>query len=302
VDDSRSASRAGETRREGFERSGHSAEGFRLLVAEALAAIAGGDLEKVVLARSERLRSERPLAVAELLRRLRAAHPGCTLFAVARGGVTWAGATPERLVRVVGRQVEAEVVAGSAPRGASPRADHELARALLESKKDQEEHAVVRRAVCSALAAVCQKVEAAESPALFRTRGIQHLRTPVRGRLRAATPAAPLELVEALHPTPAVCGAPRQAALDWIARREGLQRGWYAGPLGWLDDVGNGEFAVGLRGALLGGREALLFAGAGVVRGSRPEAELAETEWKLASVRELLRESPRRHSSGNGRP
>lgn len=177
-------------------------------------------------------------------------------------------------------RVHGAAVAGSAPRGRTPGEDRARARALRESKKEQEEHAVVAREVRAALVDLCERVEGPESPRILATAGIQHLVTPLHGRLRDPAIGV-LGVAARLHPTPAVGGAPRPAALDWLARNEGLDRGWYAGAVGWSDLAGRGELTVALRSALLRGGHATAFAGAGIVRGSDPEAELAETRLKL---------------------
>jgi isochorismate synthase len=253
---------------------------FHGLVARALAAIGRGELEKVVVARSVRLLNSAAFSANEVLALLRRTHPSSTTFGVIRrGDAAFVGATPERLLRLRDGCVEAAAVAGSAPRGLTPEEDDRLARALRESKKEQAEHAIVVRAVRETLANDCAPLHAPESPGLCKLDGIQHLETPITGTLRSARSV--LRLVERLHPTPAVGGAPSQAALAWIERHEGLERGWYAGPIGWVDATGDGEFDVALRCALLRGREARLFAGAGIVEGSEPEPELYETRLKF---------------------
>jgi len=254
---------------------------YRGLVEGALGAIREGDLEKVVVARSCTVVGSHPFETLRVLRSLRALHPSCTIFALARGPVTFLGATPERLVRLEKGLVHADAVAGTAPRGRTPQQDRSLARELVESKKDQEEHSVVVRCVLEALAPHCGALLAPESPGLLQTDGIQHLHTPIQGRLRDPSQTTVLDLVADLHPTPAVGGAPRETALAWLRCHEGLDRGWYAGPLGWLAPQGDGEFAVALRSLLLRGSEATLFAGAGIVAGSDPDAELLETRLKL---------------------
>jgi isochorismate synthase len=262
----------------------HPLAHYRTGVRAALAAIEAGSLEKLVLARSCQVSGRRPFDAGALLAVLRPLHPACTLFAVRFAGATLIGATPELLVGLEAGRVETAALAGSAPRGRSPREDRALARALRESKKEQEEHAIVVRALREALAGCCDELSVPEAPGLLATEGIQHLHTPLRGRLAAGSARGVLDLVSRLHPTPAVGGAPRRAALSWLRRHEGLDRGWYAGGVGFLDAAGEGAFAVPLRVALLRGEHAALFAGAGIVRGSDPEAELAETRLKLRAV------------------
>jgi isochorismate synthase len=255
---------------------------YRARVAAALRAIATGDLEKVVLARSVALQRNAPLAAGALQGGLRGRYPGCTHFAVARGDGIFLGATPEHLVRLHGTRVETAAVAGSAPRGRNPEDDARLGRELCESKKEQAEHASVVRALRAALESCCDDLDVPEAPRLLRLGEIQHLETAISATLRNGESI--LELVERLHPTPAVGGAPRESALAWIARGEDLDRGWYAGPVGFVDADGGGEFCVALRSALVRGDEARLFAGAGIVDGSRPEAELQETRLKLRTL------------------
>jgi isochorismate synthase len=257
-------------------------ESYRRGVAEALAAIARGDVEKVVLARACRVARRGGFDAERILRAFGAAHAGCVVFGFGAGERVFVGATPERLLRREGERVFASALAGSAPRGRTPAEDARLAHALRESKKEQAEHAIVRRAIVAALAPACVSLEAPESPVLLRLDGIQHLHTPIEGRLRAG--AELLALAGRLHPTPAVGGAPREAARAFLAAHEGLDRGGYAGGVGWLAASGDGELAVALRCALLRGRRATLYAGAGIVEGSEPEAELAETRLKLRTA------------------
>ena len=257
---------------------------WRGRVATARRAVRSGVLEKVVLARSCLVTASSPIDAVGLLAALRERHPGCTLFAVAEGDAVFLGATPEELVEVSrDGGVRASALAGSAPRGRSPEEDRAFARALVESKKEQEEHAVVVRAVREALAGPCAELRVPEAPGLLRTDGIQHLHTPFEGRL-ADPGAGVLDLVARLHPTPAVGGAPRARALEWLREHEELERGWYAGCVGCAGPAGEGAFAVALRSALVSERQAVLFAGAGIVADSDPEAELAETRLKLRSV------------------
>ncbi len=258
---------------------------WKALVREAVAAVRSGELRKVVLARAVTVEGV-AVEPATVLRRLRDGYPGCAVFAVARGDRCFLGATPERLLRVHGGQVSTGAVAGSARRGATPHEDRMLGQALLASPKDRIEHAVAVEAIRAAMLASCDDVTAAPAPSLLRLSNVQHLHTPLWGRLR--DPLGLLELAGRLHPTPAVGGVPREAALAWIARREGFARGWYAGPVGWLDAVGNGEFSVAIRSALLRGDRATLFAGCGIVADSDPEAEYAESCLKLRPLADAL--------------
>ncbi len=256
----------------------------------ALDAVRRGEAEKLVVASELRCHAPGGLDLERVLASLRARHPGCRIFAVARGDVTFLGATPERLVAVRGGVVRADALAGTAPRGRDPAEDRALARALLESKKEQEEHAVVVRAVREALEPLCKTLELDEAPRLRRLHRIQHLHTRARGTLPPGTSAPVLRVAQRLHPTPAVSGSPGDAALAWLCRNEGLDRGWYAGGVGWLDLAGEGELAVALRSAWVRGSEARLFAGGGIVADSDPEAELRETRLKLGMAQAALAE------------
>jgi len=259
----------------------------------AVAAVAGdiraGALEKAVLARSVRVTSDGALDPAAVLRRLAARYGDCYLFAVDRGGRCFLGATPERLVRREGDRVLATCLAGTTRRGTTAAEDAALGAALLASSKNREEHAVVARMLAEALGAVCHDLQMPATPTLLRLPNLQHLYTPIQGRLRPGIGL--LDLVARLHPTPAVGGFPRAAALAQIRAREGMDRGWYAGPIGWLDARGDGEFAVALRSALLDGATAQAFAGCGIMGDSDPDAEYAETQIKLRAILTALAEA-----------
>lgn len=281
-------------------------EVYTAQVARALDEIGRGRLQKVVLARSLRVDHEGSLDVPGFLDRLRSIYSSCALIAMARGEDTFLAATPETLVRLRDRDLSTAALAGSAPRGRSPEEDRALGAALEASEKDRAEHAHVVEAIRDAIEPFCETLEIPAEPRLRGLFGIQHLETPVSGRLREAArsvagarPVDVLDLVSALHPTPAVGGVPAPAAREWLRRFEGLDRGWYAAPLGWLDAGGGGDFRVALRSGLLRSRRpersglppeaigeshAWLFAGAGIVDGSQPEQELAETRIKLRAL------------------
>lgn len=260
-------------------------EAWKAAVAGAARAVRNGAFGKVVLARAVRVHDGRLDPIAAV-RRLSAGYPGCTVFAAARGEQCFLGATPERLVRLDGGRVRATALAGSAPRGTTDEDDRRLGAMLLASAKDRIEHALVVDALREALAVVCEELTVGPGPALLKVRNVQHLCTPVEGRLRDRRTV--LDLVSRVHPTPAVGGFPRDAAAMWIGRHEGLARGWYAGPIGWMDAAGEGEFAVAIRSALVGEAEALLFAGCGIVGDSDPEEEYAESWLKLRPVLSAL--------------
>ncbi len=248
-------------------------------VANAAKATQRGELEKVVLARAVQLQSSKPFDPASALRHLAAHYVGCSIFAVARGERCFLGATPEQLVRLRGGEVRTMSLAGSIRRGKTPAEDERLGHALVNSAKDLREHAVVVQALVETLGETCDRLQVGDTPTLLKLGNIQHLCTPITGRL--ANGHTLLNLVERLHPTPAVGGRPREAALRLIRECEGLDRGWYAGPIGWLDSQGEGEFAVALRSALLHGHTATLFAGCGIVADSDPAREYAESRLKL---------------------
>lgn len=251
---------------------------WKARVAASAQAVREGVLRKVVLARSVRVRGG-PSDPIAALRMLSAGYPGCTLFAVARGARCFLGATPECLVRVRGGEVSAMALAGTAPRGRDDEEDRRLGELLLASSKDRIEHAAVVDLLREDLAGACTEVSADYGPDLMKVANVQHLCTPLTAKIRP--PLTLLDLVARLHPTPAVGGVPRETALEWIRRHEGLDRGWYAGPVGWVDQRGEGEFAVAIRSALLHGDEAVLFAGCGIVADSDPDQEYAESRLKL---------------------
>ncbi len=248
-------------------------------VADATKRIAADDFDKVVLAREVRVTADVALPRRALLERLRRAFPGCFTFAV--GDLV--GASPELLVSRAGDTVRAHPMAGTIPRGGDPTTDARMAASLLASAKDREEHQITIDMVWETLLPFSSYVDSEPEPSIVAVANVQHLATMVEGRL-SHPPASVLELVAALHPTPAVAGWPVAPALEYIAANEGIDRDRYAGPVGWVDGAGNGTWAVGIRSAIVQGPVARLFAGVGVVADSDPEAELAETEAKFQAV------------------
>jgi isochorismate synthase len=253
-------------------------------------AVGRGRIDKVVLARQVVLHSPVEADVPNALRRLAAAGPESTTFAFARGGSTFLGATPERLVRADGRAFRTVAIAGSAPRGADAAEDERLATALLADDKEREEHAVVVDMLRASLAPLSDDLDVAPDPAVLRLRHVQHLVTPVSGTL--CEEAGLLSLAARLHPTPAVGGEPRGPALDLIAEHEGFERGWYAGPVGWVGADGDGELMVALRSGVVAGQAATLFAGCGIVADSDPAREWEESCLKLRPVASALGRLP----------
>lgn len=254
-------------------------------IRSAITEIRAGRLDKVVLARAVRASSPASIDVFALLRHLRAVNSESAVFGVWRGDRVFVGASPERLVRLTGREVEASSLAGTVERGATPPEDAANARRLRASAKDLAEHAAVRDDLYSALMMTCDDVRAAETPSLLTLPHVHHLHTSLRARLREG--GSLLDLVAQLHPTPAVGGSPREAALRFIRQHENLDRGWYAAPVGWIGREG-GEFAVALRSALVDENDAVLFAGCGIVADSDPDLEYAESNLKLRSMRSAI--------------
>lgn len=256
-----------------------TASRWRGAVAAAVGKIRGGAVEKVVLARRVPVCAPEPVDVVPVLGRLRASYGNCTIFALARGEACFLGASPERLLRLEGRSVRVDCLAGSTARGSTKAEDRALAKALLADAKERHEHALVVRALEDALAPLCRRLTLPERPRVLRMPNVQHLYTPVQGYLREG--AHVLDLVARLHPTPASGGLPRDAALSLIRSYEPFDRGWYAGPVGWVDGRGGGEFVVAIRSALLRRAQALLYAGCGIVADSDPEQEYQESRLKL---------------------
>jgi isochorismate synthase len=264
---------------------------YAVAVDRAARRIRGGALRKVVLARSLLVDADRELDPKQLLWRLRAVDPDCYAFATPRigdGRGMLVGATPELLVRRRGRVVEATPLAGSAQRFGDQVRDRASADHLFRSEKDREEHAVVVEDVAHVLGSFCDDLQHPREPELLGTANVWHLATPFRGKLHDPSSSV-LDLVAALHPTAAVCGTPREVAREALGQLEAIDRGAYAGPIGWVDAHGDGEWAIALRCAEITGKSARLFAGAGIVADSVPEAEVDETERKFRALLDALR-------------
>ena len=256
-------------------------------VATAVQRIRDGELSKVVLARDLYATAARDLDIRVILRRLAGRYPDCYTFACAN----LVGATPELLIRRQDDDVSSLVLGGTAPRGRDEAEDARLGAALLASAKEREEHEYAVVGVRAVLAARCDQLKIESAPSLRRFANVQHLATWITGRLdgkQAASEHSVLALADALHYTPAVCGTPAEAAMELIRDLEAMDRGRYAGPVGWVDARGNGEWGIALRCAEVDGRRARLFAGCGIVAGSDPEAELAETQAKFAAMQFAL--------------
>jgi isochorismate synthase len=256
-------------------------------VATAIALIRQGSLDKVVLAREERLLAETPFSPFSTLARLRRSDAAATLYAMQSGATWFLGASPERLVRLHENRVDVTCLAGSIAMGTDDVERRRLASRLLASTKDREEHEIVVRSTMSALEEVCEEVTRLPgTPRVAPARTVQHLETPVSARMCDA--GGILDLVERLHPTPAVGGYPSDRALSILRELEEIDRGWYAGPFGWTGLDGSGEFAVAIRSALVSGHMASVFAGSGIVAESVPSTEFEETSLKLRPMLSAL--------------
>jgi menaquinone-specific isochorismate synthase len=259
-----------------------SAPQWERIVAAAIARIKSGEVHKVVLARDLQAYASGDIDIRVLLARLARRSPGCYTFACA--GLV--GATPELLIQREGRDVRSLVLAGTMARGGSKADDDALAAALLGSAKNAEEHRYSVESVRDLLAPLCTELTVDPEPYLLQMADYQHLATSVSGVL--ARDASALALAASLHPTAAICGTPTDVALDLIRELERMDRGRYSGPVGWVDARGNGEWGIALRCGEIDGRRARLFAGNGIVAGSQPGAELAETETKFRPMRRAL--------------
>jgi menaquinone-specific isochorismate synthase len=253
---------------------------YRRIVADAVDNIAAGVFDKVVLARGVRLTGQ--IDTHSTLARLADRYADCWTFSV-HGLI---GATPELLVRRTGEQVMSRVLAGTVPRSADDRENGQLAKGMVASQKAREEHAYAVMSVAQALGTHCTDLEVPDEPGVLRLANVQHLATDVHAMLVDDTSV--VAIAGALHPTAAVCGTPTERALQYILGHEGLDRGRYAGPVGWFDANGDGEFGIALRCGQLTDVGIDLYAGCGIVAGSDPASEFAESESKLAAMRWAL--------------
>jgi isochorismate synthase len=258
-------------------------EHYEEAVGRAVQRIRAGEFEKIVLAREVAVRAPHDHDAAAVFGVLRDAFRSCyVVCAGTADGAAFVAASPELLVRREGARASTVALAGSTRRSADPAVDDHLGEQLMRSDKDREEQRIVARRIVRTLRPHAVWVAAPDEPTVIKVANIQHLATPIRAQL--TTPLSAVELAGLLHPTPAVGGEPHAAAVPRIPAFEGIDRGWYAGAIGWTDANEDGEFCVGLRCALLRGREARLYAGVGVVRDSDPASELAETEIKLGAL------------------
>ena len=254
-------------------------DGYRSALDQALALVGDGDLEKLVLAVRQRLRLSGPLEPLSLLAHLRRSQPGsCRFLWQQASGTALLGASPERLLTLRQGQLRCDALAGTAPRGAA--ADE-----LLSSVKDRHEHELVAETITAVLKRAGLRPRRPRHPRLARHGSLVHLHTPITATLNGQPP---LSLAEVLHPTPAVAGLPRREAMAWLRSLEPFERGHYAAPIGWIDSEGDADLRVAIRSGTLQGHELELTAGAGLVRGSRPERELQEVALKLDVLQQQL--------------
>lgn len=262
---------------------------FEGAVTGALAQIKAGQMHKVVLADVMDVEAQQAIDVVRSLQTLRQNHPDCTVFSVGNGkGQSFIGASPERLLSINKGRLTTDALAGSASRGKTSETDTEIAQSLINSKKERYEHQVVVEFIVSQLRSLGLEPNYTTDPQLLRLLHIQHLHTPITASLNTEDAVSPLKVLAKLHPTPAVAGLPIDAACELIKQQETFERGLYAAPVGWIDTKGNSEFIVGIRSALIDGCRARLYAGAGIVSGSKPEKELAEITLKLQTLLNAL--------------
>ncbi|MEG4964010.1 MULTISPECIES: isochorismate synthase [unclassified Microcoleus] len=265
----------------------NDASQFKTSVKSALELIASKYFSKIVLSQAINVISQTPFSLIDSLNNLRLSYPDCYVFSTSNGkGQNFIGASPERLISIHNNQLLTDALAGSAPRGKTEAGDAKLAQGLLESEKDIREHQVVIDFIVDRLSKLGITPNFSPVPRLLQLSNIQHLWTPITAQIPADIHL--LKILAQLHPTPAVAGVPRDIALEQIRRCESCDRSLYAAPLGWIDRTGNGEFAVGIRSALIDGDRAILYAGAGIVAGSEPEKELAEIQLKLQPLLNAL--------------
>ena len=255
-------------------------------VRRALSAIAGGEVDKVVLARSVVVRSSQPPPILRMFRSLVRSYPECYNFAWKSGDAVFMGASPELLASVRKGVFRANPLAGSAPRGEGSAEDDAIGERLMSSPKDRREHDLVVADMAVNLAPLVSPIVVPDAPSLKKMASVQHLSTVIEGSV--ADGVGLFDVLDAVHPTPAVGGVPTEAAIALIEDIEEIDRGWYTGGLGWVDSSGDGAIAIGLRCGLIRGTTTHLFAGAGIVEGSEPTAELDETRLKLVPLMNLL--------------
>jgi len=255
-------------------------------VERAAAAIRAGQMRKVVLARQMKLYADRPFDVREILERLLREQNNTYVFAIESGSDCFVGATPERLIESKDGQFRTLSLAGTIGRGKTEEEDRRYGEFLFHDEKNLHEHALAVEMIRDAMLELCENVEMPDAPILYRLKDVQHLLTPISGRAREGVTL--LQAIEALHPTPALGGMPREAAIEAIRELERMDRGWYAAPIGWVNQRMDGEFAAAIRSALVRGKEASLYAGCGIVGDSVAMSEYQETALKFRPMLSAL--------------
>ncbi|RKQ29572.1 isochorismate synthase [Oceanobacillus halophilus] len=255
-------------------------------VKKATEEICQGKAEKIVLAREIRLKFNERASITSVLRKLLETQPNSYIFAFEKGNDCFIGATPERLVKREKEHLLSTCLAGTAPRGKTAEEDKQIGKELLHDPKNRKEHDFVVQMIKQAMEDYCTDLEVPNNPVIYPLRNLQHLYTPVTATLKQGYSI--FDIIENLHPTPALGGTPTEESLAFIREHEHMDRGWYGAPIGWLDSNQNGEFAVAIRSALVQGEEASLFAGCGVVKDSDPEAEYEETNIKFLPMLSVL--------------
>ncbi|WP_164668288.1 isochorismate synthase [Virgibacillus doumboii] len=261
-------------------------EQWKDTVVRATEEIKQNEADKIVLAREMRLKFTDDATVSTILNKLISTQANSYVFAFERDGDCFVGASPERLVKLKNKQLLSTCLAGTAPRGVSIEEDKQIADTLLHDEKNRSEHEFVVKMIKSAMERYCKDIEIPGEPIIYPLKNLQHLYTPVTATLKSGYSI--FDIIEQLHPTPALGGVPREKSLAFIREHERLDRGWYGAPIGWLDSNQHGEFAVAIRSGLIQGDEASLFAGCGVVRDSDPEAEYEETNIKFLPMLSVL--------------
>lgn len=261
-------------------------DAWKRTVSYATDMIKAGMAQKIVLAREVRLKLSAKVDIGGVLKHLMEGQPNSYVFAISHGTDCFVGATPERLVKLEAGKLLSTCLAGTAPRGENKAQDEAIGSALLRDPKNLQEHDFVVQMIKKAVGPYTKNMTVPEKPVLYKLKNLQHLYTPVEADLLRSQSIFPI--VEKLHPTPALGGAPKNSSMQFIRKHELLDRGWYGAPIGWLDEKNNGEFAVAIRSGLIQGDEASLFAGCGVVADSDPEEEFAETNVKLMPMLHVL--------------
>lgn len=271
------------------KKSEQAVEEWLTSVQRAIDEIQNDRVNKIVLARELRLKLNQPAHIGNVLTRLLDEQPNSYIFAFEREDHCFIGATPERLVRVEGKELFSTCLAGTAPRGKTPKEDEDIRKALLEDTKNLEEHDYVVQMIRQGIKPYCTNIDIPSTPTVRPLKNLQHLYTPVKAKLKPDHTI--FDIVEQLHPTPALGGVPREKSLAFIREHESLDRGWYGAPIGWLDSNGNGEFAVAIRSGLIQDDEASLFAGCGIMRDSDVDEEYEETNIKFLPMLNVLEDN-----------